>query len=234
LLIFSPKEVKFIKSHARGFGYWLWKPKIISQAFIDFPELDYILYLDAGCELNINPESRKTFQKYCEILVNNQYLAFPMGLPENEWTKRDLLDYLEVSKVDAESEQIMSGVFFIGRTFSEEFCSAWFRIMTVKNFSLLDDSPSANAEIPIFKEHRHDQSILSLLLKKQEIKSFIYDEQFHFPPNWNSADQYPIWTTRNRTRIKLHDMTSSGRFWRFIDEMSSKVKKLNNTVKRSL
>ena len=36
---------------------------------------------------------------------------------------------------------------------------------------MIDDSPSINENYKNFKEHRHDQAILSLLLKKYNITS---------------------------------------------------------------
>ena len=232
--LFSPKEIQFIKSNARGFGYWMWKPKIISQAFLDFPELDYILYLDAGCELNINPESIGTFKKYCEILEKNQYLAFPLPHREDNWTKRELLEYLDISKDDAESNQIQAGVFFVSRSFSAKFCADWSEIMQAKNFSLLDDSPSTGTESPMFKEHRHDQSIFSLLLKQCEVQSFIYEQQLFFPPEWKSAHQYPIWVRGNRTRSKVNDTTVKARIWRRLDYNASRVISGMNRIRKIL
>ena len=220
---FSEKEQKFIKSNARGFGYWLWKPVIIKKFFSDFPDIDYVLYLDAGCELNITPESKETFDSYCAILQRNEYLAFPMGLSESDWTKRDLLELMNVRSEDLLQDQVMSGVLFMSRKFANSFCDRWKKLMMLDDFKYLDDSPSRVQEHSNFKEHRHDQSLLSLLLKEEKTESFIHKEQFHFPPKWESAGKYPIWTTRNRTRVKLQDQSFKGKMLRFIDYKISKV-----------
>jgi hypothetical protein len=38
-------------------------------------------------------------------------------------------------------------------------------LMGVSNFHLVSDEPSNLENIPVFKENRHDQSILSLIIK---------------------------------------------------------------------
>ena len=44
-------------SGGRGYGYWLWKPKIILQKLMQIKEGDILLFLDAGCHLNIYGKS---------------------------------------------------------------------------------------------------------------------------------------------------------------------------------
>jgi hypothetical protein len=43
----------FIRENPRGFGLWIWKPRIILEAMERFPNSKIILYLDAGCELTL-------------------------------------------------------------------------------------------------------------------------------------------------------------------------------------
>jgi hypothetical protein len=145
-----------------------------------------------------------------------------MHLPVVDWTKRDLLDFMGIPESEFSSDQIQGTVIFMSREFATTFCEQWSEIMVKDNFRFLDDSPSKKQEFTNFKEHRHDQSILSLLLRKQEVKSFITEEQFYFPPDWKNAKEFPIWTTRNRTRVKLHDNSTKGKLLRFVDTFFAK------------
>jgi hypothetical protein len=153
-----------------------------------------------------------------------------MGLSESDWTKRDLLELMDVKGEALLRDQVMSGVLFMSRKFANSFCDRWKKLMMLEDFKYLDDSPSMVQEYSNFKEHRHDQSILSLLLKEEKTKSFINEEQFHFPPKWEGAEKYPIWTTRNRTRIKLQDQSFKGKFLRFVDIYYAKSYKAKNAL----
>jgi hypothetical protein len=211
--LFTSSERTFIETNPRLFGYGLWKPRVIKKFLSDFPEIDYVLYLDAGCELNINNKSKKTFSYYCDLLSANDYLAFALEHPEEKWTKKDLFDYMGACGDEFLGPQIQSAVIFMSREFASTFCADWTRIMTTRDFKLLDDSPSGQDELTIFIEHRHDQSIFSLLIKRQRVSSFISEENLYFPPFWENGDAYPIWTTRNKNLIPLKKRYFK---WRFL------------------
>ena len=71
-----------------------------------------------------------------------------------------------------------------------------------ENYNLIDDSPSKIPNNTGFIEHRHDQSIFSLLVKKYNLLNYDLD-----PVYWGSdrnnyilhGKDYPIWACRNRT-----------------------------------
>jgi hypothetical protein len=57
-------------------------------------------------------------------------------------------------------------------------------------------------QLPNFIAHRQDQSILSVLWKGAEIPT-LPDETW-FAPNWGTAaSQFPIWSIRNDSSIRL-------------------------------
>ena len=51
---------------SKGYGYWCWKPDIILNILNKINNDDCLLYLDAGCHLNIN--GKKRLQEYFEII----------------------------------------------------------------------------------------------------------------------------------------------------------------------
>ncbi len=51
---FWNKHKDFILKNKRGYGYWVWKPYLISKILKEINDNDILLYLDAGCELNVN------------------------------------------------------------------------------------------------------------------------------------------------------------------------------------
>jgi hypothetical protein len=75
--------------------------------------------------------------------------------------------------------------------------------MIKNNYTLLDDTPSIKPNDLEFKEHRHDQSLLSVLLKTTRPDAVVlpHDETWEiFNGNFDSAEalKYPIWAKRRK------------------------------------
>ena len=63
---FTGRMGKYLTPSCRGFGYWSWKPWAIHHVLQDMQEGDRLLYLDAGCHININ--GAKRFREYVDML----------------------------------------------------------------------------------------------------------------------------------------------------------------------
>lgn len=61
------------------------------------------------------------------------------------------------------------------------FMREWLSVFW-NHFNLVDDSPSVTPNYPEFIENRHDQTILSMLIKKHNIYTF---DDFYTPDNSN-------------------------------------------------
>ena len=46
------KHSNFIRTHRAGFGFWIWKPKIIYDTLNKMKEGDILVYCDAGMYVN--------------------------------------------------------------------------------------------------------------------------------------------------------------------------------------
>jgi hypothetical protein len=196
----QPDEKKFVLENKKGYGFWFWKPIVILEFLKINKELDGIVYMDAGCEINYTPESLMMFNVYKNQLSKCNALVFSTGVVEKNWTKSEVFKRLRVSIDDQESEQISATAFMMNKDFAYSFCEKWKTVMKESNFSMLDDSLiEENSELI---SHRHDQSIFSVLIKQESrvlIKSF---SEANFSPNWKSGHNFPFWMRRNRTSRK--------------------------------
>ncbi len=181
---------------SRGFGYWVWKPAVI-HATLRAATTDVVLFLDAGCVLNPNTEARRRFVDYVEEAADVGLLATQLDLAEQRFTKGDLLDRLGMSEVDRVAGQFQSGIVFLRRDdHSRALCEHWMALSHEDGYRYLNDSPSLVPNSPDFVEHRHDQSILSCLLKLAGTASI--PDETHFKGAWESAGaSYPIWAPRH-------------------------------------
>ena len=163
--LFIKKHGNFIENNKRGFGYFIWKPQVILQIMSIIPENSFLLYADAGC--SIKKEGLNRFRNYIDIANQNNVLSFFMrGMKECQWTKMDVLKRLNfISEEEVNSDQHIGTAHLWKKTnFSKEFLKHYLEIC--EYYPNIDDSPSVSSNHPEFNEHRHDQSVFSILIKK--------------------------------------------------------------------
>lgn len=169
---FWNKHSEFIKKNKRGYGYWLWKSYLILKTFDLLNENDILIYLDSGCEIDI--KKKDNILNCINIIDNAGIVATSTWQIEKKWTKMDLIEYLNMNDEKyTNSIQIQAGAIGIKKTKKNiNFINEWYN--TGCNYNLINDSKSIKKNYDIFIEHRHDQSIFSLLFKKYNFKNY-YD-----------------------------------------------------------
>ena len=217
--LYSKNKIKeiFKSGKKKGYGYWFWKPYLVSKLIKEINENDIIHYLDIGCHIN-NFQNNK-FQEYIDFLSKeeNNLLTFQyypldkkkyteINFPEMEeykYTKADLLNHFQFmdNKQVTHTGQYWAGSFFIKKNkFTEIFIKDWLEIFE-KKFNLIDDSTSKINNFIGFIENRHDQSVFSLLCKKNSIKSFsAYECDWALKANnrtWAHIEKNPILAKRD-------------------------------------
>jgi len=222
---------KYLKPGIRGFGYWSWKPQIILQALDLMNDGDMLQYTDAGCHLNVG--GKKRLLQYFDILNSSEsgILAFQAIKPELplkydgrelpkllefQWAKGDLIDHFGIRNCGEilNSEVIGAGIIFIKKSNkSKKIIQEWSDVI-MKNFSLLDDSRSKSENIPGFIEHRHDQSIFSILCKLNKVKTLSAFEYSYPNKNninsydWDALKNFPIHAKRDKKRNLFNKIKS--------------------------
>jgi hypothetical protein len=166
--------------NTRGFGYWLWKPYLIKKIYDKMEEGDVLMYCDCGNELDIRKKESivKLFDIVQTELLLGSYPAEkskerPPYLNEINWCKRDVLRYLNV-EYDSDilnTNQRQGGALVILKCSRTKYLINDWCAITNNNYHLIDDSPSESPNYDCFIEHRHDQSIFSILTKKYNLFS---------------------------------------------------------------
>jgi hypothetical protein len=181
-----------VESFKRGYGLWSWKSYLVNRELNKLRDGDILLYVDAGCE--INPNGEKLFAEYLDYTSRKGLLFFSIGLQQRHWTKpnADL-----VKEEHYFRNQVASGVFFIKVCDdSRKFVKSWLDLCASdQGFLLKDPEPSQNFESPGFRDHRHDQSVLSKLVFEAGIEP-LPDGTYLIP--WSLAKRNPILSFRNR------------------------------------
>ena len=202
----------FFSDNERGFGYWLWKPIIISYMLDTLPDQTIILYADSGCE--IFPQGKKSMSRH--LALASKYGAFFFRLPyhEGEWTKADLFEHPMI-KVDTACSvnQVHATYFFITKTAQNiSLVKKWLLIAEDKNYHYLNDSPSIALNHRDYVEHRHDQSILSCLVHTLGVHSKGYAYDFSPRSYFRESPflEYFIHPLRNKSGLSI--LSSKSKF----------------------
>lgn len=189
--IFWPTHSKFIESSPRGYGYWLWKPFVIYETLKHCNENDIVIYADAGCVLN--PNGLPRLNEYISMVQSYDLGALGFQLnnnfTESQFTKMSLIKHMNAEQY-LNTKQIIGGINVFRKCIqSINIVNKWYELASI--YKYIDDSPSDIPNSPDFRDHRHDQSIFSILAKQHGIK-YLQDETD------GTHSDYPIWAIRQR------------------------------------
>jgi hypothetical protein len=165
---FWNKHGNFISNNRRGYGYWLWKSYIIKKTMETMADNDILLYLDCGCELGLDRKDK--LLEYINIVKTDKIVGTQVD-PEKIWNKMDLIEKLGMNKneyLDTPQRQAGANLFLVCEE-TRRLVNEWYEISS--DYHNIDDSASIITNFQCFNEHKHDQSIFSLLTKKYNIYS---------------------------------------------------------------
>lgn len=230
------KKYRSITSQRRGFGYWLWKPYYILQMLDQMKEGELLVYADAGLEFVADPIPLVNLLQKQPLVLFENYQGFffiqETNLTFSEfnyyreinkikyWTKADAIDLMKVPEHFLEQPSVDASIILIRKCNSSvEILSEWFQYCKIEQ--ILTDSASHLKNLKTFLEHRHDQSVLSLIAAKHQVRLFRCASQFgnHFkklgyrtegeykilPYNdtYNNESDYPTIIEHHRDRFQL-------------------------------
>jgi len=196
---FWNKHRLFIENNKKGFGLWIWKPYIINKLLKIIDNNDILLYLDCGCELNIG--GKELLLQHIKNVSKKKYLGSTSYRYEYIWTKIDILKYFNTLNDQniTHTYQLQSGIILISKCeCTTNIMQEWYDVV-INNHNLLDDTNNGD-NIEGFIENRHDQSIFSIIIKKNNMYNIDLE-----PTWWDSKimkdkrniSKYPIWVLRN-------------------------------------
>jgi hypothetical protein len=206
----TENDLAFYESNSRGYGMWIWKPLIIQSMLESHPDCEIVLYLDSGCEINSSVKALERLDSYIANVRQYGGIAFELPFIEENWTSDFVINDMNARDL-ALTRQLAGGIFFIKNSIQyRAFLNSWIAWMKKHNFKYLTGSKFNSSPSQPFYEHRFDQSIFSILWKKNGF-TVLPDESF-WAPDWRTnGKDYPIWSTRNKLRLSF----ASNRFFLF-------------------
>jgi len=154
----------------RGGGYWLWKPYIILQSLEALAEGELLMYTDAGMYFVSSAEP--LLEVFAE--QDQDVMGVTISNIEKKWTKRDAFQIMDCdSPAFTDSPQFLSGYTLWRKSdTSIDFAREWLECMQDERLSTDLPNQLGQPNYPGFIEHRHDQSVFSLLMKQRGYEGY--------------------------------------------------------------
>ena len=165
---FFQENIAILKQK-RGAGYWLWKPYFIYQVLSCMDFGDYLFYSDSGAY----------FLKNVGVLIselektNQDIMGFELPLIEEQWTKKELLINLDcLDDRFTKTNQMLASFMLIKNSIDSLRFFKRYLELSCDIDNITDSYQKGVSQDNHFIEHRHDQSIFSLLYKKNNYTPF--------------------------------------------------------------
>lgn len=194
------KEWIYRPENRRGFGYWIWKLEFITRRLSEIADNDYLVYCDAGCY--INGSASKRFTEYRNMISpasGKDMISFALTHNEYLWTKRETAKVCGATDEAMKTPQLVGGIKIIRNTPEiRKFLGDLFDLVS-NNHDIINDK--RGDEHPEFRDHRHDQSVMSVSIKSHYMdRSVILADETYPPPGqgWASLSAMPFLARRLR------------------------------------
>lgn len=172
IISYNDKDITELKSlypkhfeNGRGFGYWLWKPYLILKTLNNINDGDIIMYTDSTMRFVTNPSP------LFNILTTKDILLFSTEYRNSQFIKYDTfygMDSLDEKYI--KGKHVNAAIILIKKTINTiSFITEYLNYC--QNFKIISDETNSDGNnYDDFIDHRHDQSILSILSIKNGVE----------------------------------------------------------------
>jgi len=190
------EQNKQIMSSKRGVGYWLWKSYFIDTILQTMRESDILFYADSGSMFI------RRMEPIFDAVTKDErgVVGFHMAGKhlERHYTKRDVLRQMgaDTAEIRDTPQRMASFMCFRGTVSAKSIVREYMKLCC--DFDLISDSPNKDGWVePDYVDHRHDQSIWSVLTKKYNITMLPDPTQWGVQHGETTNEEQYIFHTRD-------------------------------------
>jgi hypothetical protein len=162
--------VDYAQIYKRGFGYWIWKPYILKIQFEKLNPGDVVVYIDS--RTSFTGQRIKWIDEFvksdCDIGIWQIGDLHGYTHKEFQFSTKKLMDFLEATEDDINSNQIVTTLFCIRiNANSKRLINEWHSLHRDYPQLCRDDDVEDPNNYPGFIDSRSEQSTFSLIVKKE-------------------------------------------------------------------
>lgn len=181
---------KELLQQERGYGFYCWKPLIVSQEVNQLQDGDIFIWADAG----------QTLVHSVHHIINtmdSDIFLFSNGWPALDWTKMDCWKTIIGNYVTRDPQVQASLMFFRVSDASRKFVREWLGWSLIPG--IINNEPSTEPNYPTFQEHRWDQSIIGCMAIRDRLTLHWFPTTTNYHQT-DSKDKYPAISHHHRLR----------------------------------
>lgn len=167
----------------RGAGYWAWKPYLIFRTLSEAPADSVVVYWDVGRSHRGDARRGNGFRgpidpllRWCDEQNEGMLpgIYIPQHGPNRRWTKRDCFVLMDCDTPEYWEHPQIQATFSVWRKSEEalEFVREWMFYCTDRRIITDDPNSCGLPNHHGFKDHRHDQSVLTNLVLKRGLHCY--------------------------------------------------------------
>lgn len=157
--------------YKKYFGYFLWKPYIILQT-LKMYDCKNVLYCDSNLRLNNFSAFENVFSRFMKD--QDVFFVEHVNYKNREWTKRDTFIAMNADEPRYwDANQVWTSLMGFGKSdLSMNLLEIYLGFC--KDPEIVTELPNVYGEenLPEFKEHRWEQSVMSILVERFGYKGF--------------------------------------------------------------
>lgn len=163
-----------ILKEKRGNGYWIWKPYFIKKTLELMNDGELMFYCDSGSHFI------GSVKEIVENIQNQDIVPFELQQNESYWTKRDtfVLMNCENDHFSKTKQRLASFILLKKSDFTMKFVEEWLNFSKDPRIVTDISNQCAFPNFAEFIDHRHDQSIFSILTKKYSLQAYRDPSQY--------------------------------------------------------
>lgn len=167
---------KEILESERGGGYWLWKPYFIKKSLLAISDGDFLFYCDSGSRFINSVAGLMNFVKS----TNQDIVPFENQTIESQYTKRDCFVLTNTDEEMFVKTKQRLATFSVWKKSEAvlKFLDDWLFFAQDKRIITDLENKCGYSNYVGFIDHRHDQSLFSLLTKKYDLTAYRDPSQY--------------------------------------------------------
>ncbi len=183
IILHTPDDLSddFRKRHAdlfafsRGFAFWIWKPWLVLKSLREMADGEVLVYCDSQVIFRDDPAP--LFQLCRENGGTAFFHQKREGHLNRKFTRRDCFVRMGCDSREFWDGPQLNTAICVWTREAIDVAEEWY--WWCADEQVVSDAPSVlGTEFPEFKDHRHDQSILSLMCLKRGIRTYPDPSQF--------------------------------------------------------
>jgi len=210
---FIEKHRNFINTHKAGYGFWIWKPKIIYDTLQKLQDNEILIYCDAG--IYINKNGKKRFDFYIEKLKEYDMVTFSTSdnYKAQQYVKNDAIMSFYPEFNNEWNTACYAGIMILKKNDTTvNFIKDWLRLC--ENYNYLDKKPSTKyKDLPHYCGNDCDNGLFNLCLAKYKV---------HFTITPDEINLY----TSNKIQIAHTKQTPKKIDWSSLDHIPFQVRRM--------